>query len=183
MKQMAFAVKTNTEVRAWELGKGSDMEKEMLRCGKIVARPDGTYELFSQEATQGKGQVAKAGDFFKVDDLGFPYPNERRYFLENHTHLKEDWYKQTAKPLKIWRLGDPECEELRYLLDHGILSVYPEDPEHCFSASLWNTIETAASDAVIVFFDVKKKDGIIDEVNFNFVDAKYFSKYYRVIPS
>lgn len=62
---MAFAVKTNTEVRAWELGKGSDMEKEMLRCGKIVARPDGTYELFSQEATQGKGQVAKAGDFFR----------------------------------------------------------------------------------------------------------------------
>ena len=48
---MAFAVKTATRVRAWELGAGSDMEKEMIRAGKIIAHPDGVYEVFSQEST------------------------------------------------------------------------------------------------------------------------------------
>ena len=65
---MAFAVKTATRVRAWELGAGSDMEKEMIRVGKIIAHPDGVYEVFSQESTEGKGQMAHAGDYFKVDD-------------------------------------------------------------------------------------------------------------------
>ncbi len=74
---MAFAVKTVTQVRAWELGAGSEAEKEMLRCGKIIAHPDGIYELFTEESTEGKGQMAKAGDYFKVDNRGFSCPNER----------------------------------------------------------------------------------------------------------
>ena len=43
---MAYAFKTATRMRAWELGAGSDMEREMIRRGKIAAHPDGTYELF-----------------------------------------------------------------------------------------------------------------------------------------
>lgn len=181
---MAFAVKTVTRVRAWELGAGSDQEKKMLLSGKIIAHPDGMYELFTQEATEGKGQMARAGDFFKTDDRGFPCPNERQYFLQNHRHLEGDWYMQDARPLKIWRLGDPECEELRFLLDHGLLTIRPEDPERCFSAPLWDTVETAAADAVIIFYAVgKDSEGRISDVNFNFVDAGYFSTHYRVLPS
>ena len=181
---MAFAVKTNTRVQAWELGAGSDMEKEMIRRGKIAAHPDGTYELFSQEASEGKGQFAKAGDFFKVDDKGFPYPNERAFFLKNHRCLGGGWYEQAAKPLKIWRKGEPECEEIRFLLDRGILFLHPEDPRRYFSAFLWDTNETAPEDAVIVFFAVERDPaGNITGINFNFVVKDYFEKNYRVIPS
>ena len=181
---MAFAVKTDTRVRAWELGAGSAMEQEMIRCGKIAVLPGGAYELFSQEAPQGKGQVAKAGDFFKVDDKGFPYPNEREYFLKNHEHLEGDWYLQAARPLKIWRREDPECPELRFLLDRGILAFHPEDPKRFFTAHMWDTEETAPGDAVIVFYHVEKDpEGNVTGVNFNFVVKDYFEKYYRVVPS
>ena len=164
---MAYALKTAVRVRAWELGAGSGMEKEMLLCGKIAKRADGTYELFSPEASEGKGQVAKAGDFFKVDHRGLPCPNERNFFLQNHRHLEGDWYMQAARPLKVWRLGDPECEEIRFLLDNRLLSVCPENRERCFSASLWGTMETAAADAVLIFYSVQRNpDGTIASVDF-----------------
>ncbi len=184
MKKTEYAIKTTTQVQAWELGAGSDMEKEMLRNGKIIAHADGIFEVFTKEATGNKGQIARSGDFFKVDERGFPCPNKREFFLQNHKHLEGDWFIQTAQPLKIWRLGDPECRELRYLLDHGLLSVHPEDKEHCFSSSLWDTVETAAADAVIVFYHVEyDPEGKISEVDFNFVDAEYFSTHYRMITS
>ena len=179
---MAFAVKTAVRVRAWELGAGSGMEKEMIRCEKIVAHPDGTFELFSQETTEGKGQTAMPGDYFKVDDRGCLHPNKRAFFLQNHRHIEGDWYLQSARPLKIWRLGDPDCEEIRFLLDRSLLRVHPDHPRRYFSASLWETEETAASDAVIVFFGVDRDpEGQIAGINFNFVDREYFNTHYRVI--
>lgn len=179
---MAYAVKIITRIQAWELGAGSDMEKEMIRCGKIVAHPGGSYELFSREAPEGKGQMAKAGDFLKVDEKGYPRPQERSSFLQEHQHLEGDWYQQEARPRKIWRLGDPDCEEIRFLLDRGLLRIRPDDPRRCFSAFLWETEETAASDAVIVFFGVDRDpEGRIAGINFNFVDKEYFNTHYRVI--
>lgn len=179
---MAFAIKTATRVQAWELGAGSEMEKEMIRRGKIVAHPGGSYELFSQEAPEGRGQMAKAGDFLKVDEKGFPRPQERSSFLREHRPLGEDWYEQAARPLKIWRRGDPECEEIRFLLDRDLLRVHPGDPRHYFSAFLWDTEETAAEDAVIVFYGAgRDPEGRIAEINFNFLDREYFLSHYRVI--
>ena len=181
---MAFAVKADTRVRAWELGAGSEMEKQMLLQRRIVAHPGGVYELFSQEAPEGKGQMAKAGDYFKVDDKGFPYPNARAYFLKNHRHLEGDWYQQAAKPMKIWHRGDPMCEEIRFLLDRGILFFHPENPARFFSAFLWDTEETAPDDAVILFYAVERDpEGNITGINFNFIVHDYFQKYYRVVPS
>lgn len=181
---MAFAIKTSERVRAWELGAGSFMEQEMILRGKIVKYPGGVYELFTREAPEGRGEMAKAGDFFKVDEEGFPCPNEREFFLLNHQPLEGDWYTQVNKPLKIWRLGDPGCDELRFLLDSGRLIVRPEDRAHCFSAPLWGTRETADADAVIVFYNVEHDpDGGISAVDFNFVDADYFRMHYRVLPS
>ena len=179
---MAFAVKTAVQVQAWELGAGSGMEKEMIRRGKIVPHPDGTFELFSQETTEGKGQSAMPGDYFKVDDRGCLHPNKRAFFLQNHRHIEGDWYLQSARPLKIWRLGDPECEELRFLLDRGLLSIHPEDKKRCFSAQLWDTTETAPADAVIIFYQIDKDpEGRISAVDFNFVESGYFSSNYKVL--
>ena len=181
---MTYAIKTATRIQAWELGAGSDMEEEMLRRKKIIKHPDGAYELFSLEATEGKGQIARLGDFFKVDDRGFPCPNERSFFLQNHQHLEDDWYLQTAHPLKIWRLGDPECEEIHFLQDNGSLQICPENPQRCFSAFLWGTTETAPADAIIIFYDVvQNPEGNITSVDFNFVDSGYFDTHYQVLPS
>ena len=181
---MAYAIKENARVQAWELGTGSAMEQEMICLGKIIARPDGVYEVFSQEATNGRGEMARAGDFFKVDDRGFPYPNGRVFFLQNHEHLREDWYLQKTKPLKIWQKDDPDCEELRFLLDRGLLSLHPETPERYYSAFVWGTQETAPSDAVLAFYHVDRDpEGIITGIEFNFIVRDYFEKYYRVLPS
>lgn len=178
---MTYAIKHNTKCQAWELGSGSEMEQSMISQGRICAHPNGVYEIFSLEAQDGKGQIAKAGDYFKVEYRGWPQPCNREWFLQNHKHLEGDWYKQIAKPLKIWRKDDPELEEIRFLREKGILQFHPEDPERYFTAFLWNTEETAAQDAVIVFFDVKRdSDGKIEKINFNFVDAEYFQNNYSL---
>lgn len=65
----------------------------LIEEGAIQRPPDGSYALFSQEAVNGQGQIAQAGDYFKVDTIDgrhFPYPNSREYFLSNHTHLGGD---------------------------------------------------------------------------------------------
>ncbi len=179
---MAYAVKESSRIQAWELGAGSVTEQEMIRCGKIVPCPGGIYEIFSREATGKKGQIAAAGDFFKVDDYGSPHPWRRAAFLQQHQPLEEDWYQEAARQVKIWRLTDPVCEEIRFLLDRGILRVNPEDPEHCFTALIWGTEETAASDAVVVIFDTDRDaEGCVAGVHFNFIEIGYFNKYYRVI--
>ena len=181
---MGYAVKENRKVRAWQLGAGSEMERDMIRRGKIAFRPDGTYEVFSQEAREGTGQVVKAGDYFKVDDKGFPYPNEQSFFEENHEHTEGDWYLQKSRILKFWRKDDPECEEVRFLLERGLLGIRPEDPSRYFFADMWGTRETAPSDAVIAFYAVEREpDGRIASVEFNFIVRDYFEKYYRVLPS
>ena len=179
---MTYAVKHNTRCQAWELGRGSGMEREMISQGRICVHPNGVYEIFSLEAHGEKGQIAERGDYFKMDPRGWPQPCSRDWFLRNHQHVEEDWYLQTAKPLKIWRKGDPESEEIRFLLDKGILKFHPETPKQFFSASLWDTEEKASDDAVIIFFDVKRDaQGKIEDINFNFVDAEYFQNNYSLL--
>ena len=181
---MAYAVKEASRIQAWELGSGSVMEQEMIRRGKIAARPGGIYEVFSREAAGKTGQIAAAGDFFKVDDYGFPHPWRRAAFFQQHRSLEGDWYQEAARQVKIWRLADPVCEEICFLLDRGILRLDPDDPEHCFTAFIWGTEETAASDAVVVIFDTDRDaEGRVAGVNFNFVEIAYFNKHYRVIES
>ncbi len=177
---MAYAVLKDTRVQAWELGAGTEKEKALILSGKLRACPDGTYEVFSRECAGGAGQRARAGDFIKADDEGFPWPNGREWFLRNHQLLEGDWYRQVSGPVKIWRKEDAVTEEIRFLLDSGRLRIHPEDPPRYFSAYLWETEETAASDAVIVFSGVKKDpEGRISEVLFNFVERGYFQKHYR----
>ena len=179
-----YAVKKITKRQAWELGAGSDKEQEMIRAGKIVAFPGGIYEVFSLEATEGKGEVANAGDFFTVDFRGFPSPSKRSWFLENHKHLEGDWYLQDAKPLLIWSKDEPESEEIRYLTDNGRLHINEDDPGHYYSAELWGSVETAPFDAVIVFYSVDRdSEGKICKVDFNFVDRVYFEDNYKVLES
>lgn len=179
---MKYAKKKDKAIQAWELGAATQMEKNMVSQGKIKLLPDGKYELFSEECLDGKGEIAQAGDYFKVSAKGFPYPNSREFFLANHVHIKDEWYTQISKPLQIWDRKDEISEEIRFLLDHGKLIIHPETPDQYFSANLWGTEEKAAEDTVIVFYSVDRNpDGTIDNISFNFVSREAFDQTYDII--
>lgn len=183
---MKYAVKSKKKiVKAYPLGVGHPMEVALIEEGAIRLLPDGSYELFSQEAINGHGQIAQAGDFFKVDTIDgkhFPYPNGRDWFLENHVHLSGDEYEQINKPLLIWQSADETTEEIRWLVDTGRLTLKPEDPAHFFNAFLWGADLSAAADATLVFYSVDRDaSGAIVDISFNFVAKPEFEASYSMV--
>ena len=183
---MKYAVKSKKKiVKAYPLGAEHPMEALLIEEGAIQRLPDGSYALFSQEAVNGQGQLAQAGDFFKVDTIDgrhYPYPNSREYFLNNHIHLSGDEYEQINKPLLIWQRGDELFEEVRWLVDTGRLTLKPQDPAHFFNAFLWGADLSAADDATMVFYSVDRDaSGAITEISFNFVAKPEFEASYSII--
>ena len=110
-----YAIKNKKKlVHAYRLGYGSAMEQLLLQEGAIRRLPDGSYELFSKEAVQGRGEHALRGDYFKVDTVEgryYPYPNTREFFESNHTLVDaaQDLYEQQPKPLQVWQKEDEMC--------------------------------------------------------------------------
>ncbi len=167
-------------VNAYVLGGGSSAEREMIDKGKIRLLPEGMYELFSREAVNGSGELASAGDYFKIDGGGFPYPNRRDFFISNHQRIGEDLYKQRATTVEAWTASDGMCEEIRHLIDERKLIIDENSEERYFSAPLFGTVESASRDAVIVFYDIMRdSDGKISDAIFNFVEIGEFNKTYR----
>ena len=165
--------KRGIAVEAYRLGEETPEEKDLIRKGLIV-KHDGEYEIFSQESQSGIGEIAKAGDYFKVDEGGNPYPNEKNWFEANHRHLKGDSYEQSPAELDAWMAGDPDDGPVRTLMEEGRLTLCEEDPEHYFQACLWGTKLTAPKDAVLVIYDFEKRE-------FNFVNRGVFDKTYEII--
>lgn len=183
---MRYAIKNKCKiVRAYPLGEGHPMEAALIAEGAIKVREDGTYELFSQEAVNGSGQIAQAGDYFKFDTIDgrhYPYPNSRAWFLENHTHLQADEYEQKNKPLMCWQVGDEMFDAVRWLVDTGRMVLKSEDPTHYFNAHLWGADESAASDATLIFYGVDRDEaGNITDASFNFVARPEFEASYTIL--
>ena len=178
---MAKVVKNNgKQVQAWELGGNSEMEHKLINEGKIVYTGNGTYELFSQEAKSGSGEIAAIGDFFQVDKAGYPYPNKRDWFLANHRHIDADSYEQLPKPMDAWEVTEPVTPEVQFLIDHKGLKLSPDTPEQYFGAELWGAWLTAAEDAVLVFYSVTRdENGAIIDADFNFVARAEFEAAYH----
>lgn len=182
---MKSAIKTKRNiVKAYCLGNGAEMEQLLLQLGRIRMLSDGAYELMSQEAKNGVGERAVAGDYFKVDDVDgvyYPYPNSRAYFLNNHTHLEGDTYEQKAVPLVIWQWGDGPCDAIEYLLKKGKLMLNHEDEERFFNAFLWGADLSAPRDATVVFYDTfRDASGAVTDVSFNFVVKEEFERSYTI---
>ena len=180
---MRTAIKNKKKiVTAYQLGTGSSMERQLIEEGAIHLREDGSYELFSQEAVNGTGEVAVSGEYFKVDTVEgkhFPYPNAKTWFEENHIHLQDDEYEQQNKPQLIWEATDPISEEIQYLLDNGKLTINENDEERYFNAFLWGADLSAARDATIVFYNINRDEqGNIVDISFNFVAKAEFEKSY-----
>ena len=74
-------------VEAYRLGEESRMIRHLMEEGKIIEKGSGIFEVFSQEAVHGSGEIAYTGDFIKVDASGMPYPNTGGFFLKNHRRL------------------------------------------------------------------------------------------------
>ena len=177
---MIVQKKNGKRIRAYQLGTGSAMEKQMISEGKIIVCVDGSYELFSREARQ-QGEKACAGDYFKIDSAGYPYPNKRDWFCRNHILLQEpDLYEQLPVQLKAWELSEPESEEIVWVKKQGILWI--QEGANYFSARLWGTVERTEKDSVILFYHVERDSaGQITDVDFNFVSGEEFQKSYQVI--
>ena len=170
-------------IQAWELGTGSEMERKLIEEGKIVFF-NGAYELFSQESKNGSGEKANAGDFFKVDNAGFPYPNKRDWFLKNHRHISGDNWEQFPKPLLAWEAkeGIDLPPEVQFLVDCRGLVLDPSNPDKFFGAQLWGSWLTAAKDSVLIFYSVKyDENGDVIDADFNFVARSEFEATYRYI--
>lgn len=183
---MKKAIKNKGKVvKAYPLGANHPMEAALIAEGAIKHHDNGSYELFSQEAVNGIGQTAWPGDYFKVDTVDgkhYPYPNDKEWFNENHTHLSGDEYEQKNKPLQIWQVGDEMTEEVRWLVDNGKLTLKPEDPAHYFNAFLWGADLSAASDATLLFYGVTRDaNGTITGIDFNFVAKHEFDANYTVM--
>jgi len=169
-------------VSAYELGAGSAMECKLIKEGKIVLHADGKYELYSKEAVNGSGQIAQKGDYFKLSADGFPYPNDRSYFIENHRHLEADTYEQKVFPQYAWSANDEMCPEIQFLIDNRGLVLDKTNPGKYFNAPLWGTDESAPIDAVLMFYDITyNTQNEICDATFNFVAIEDFTRDYSWI--
>lgn len=171
-------------VKAYELGRETAVEKKLIEEGKIIKKADGIYEVFSQEAINGQGEMAKKGDFFKLDSSGNPYPNSREFFLENHQIVDEEKneYIQKAKPVGYYIKEDGMTEEINFLMEKKGLIIDPKSDERYYTAFLWGSNLSAARDAVVLFYNIDRdENGEIIDIDYNFVEKNEFQRVYEIM--
>ena len=68
----------------------------------------------------------------------------------------------------------------QFLAENKGLMLQPEDPEKYFGVPLWGGWETAADDAVLIFYSVSyADDGSVIDADFNFVAREEFEASYH----
>ena len=179
---MRRARKKPVRVNAYRLGEQSEGLDRLIKEGLVSQSDDGTFEVHTMETKDEKGETAHAGDYVKLDAAGRPYPNRAEFFEKNHRHIDGDQYEQFPKDREVWMMGDAMCPEVEFLIEQGRLELHKEDPEHYFQGTGWGTKLTASSDAVLVFYEIKRNaGGNIVDAEFNFVDREMFEKTYELI--
>lgn len=181
---MRKIIKKQGEIVAYQLGLEADkaIEDKLITEGLIKKLSDTEYEIFSQEAVNQVGEKACAGDYVKIDSAGYPYPNEKRYFEENHIQLGQNRYIQRSFPLLAWVSGDAMCEEVEFLISDKGLKLDPDNAERYFGAPLWGTYLNADIDAILVFYSINRNSaGEIVDADFNFISKNEFEKTYEFI--
>lgn len=174
-------IKKSVPARAFQLGNACSLEREFISRGLLLPLPEGLWRVKTRESPT-EGELAKSGDYIKIDRSGMPYPTGKEWFEANHVPLKGGMYLQTATPRKAWQASEPVCPEIRFLLDQGLLRWNPEDQSCTFQAYLWGTEQTAAGDAVVVL-DRVETDSLrkIQTVEFHFVAKEEFQSAYDVL--
>lgn len=173
--------KEGKKVIAYEVGKDIEKIEELISLGKVKINEAGKYEVFSKEATSGKGELVVDGDFIKLDTSGDPYPNARDFFLENHNHIEGYEYEQIPKVVSIWQADEEIVSEIKFLMTHKGLKINKNDEHVYYKAPLWGTVLTAAKNAYIVLYSITKENGIITDIDYNFVENSEFHRTYNII--
>lgn len=169
-------------VEAYQLGTDSLRITELLAEGKIKRSSDGSYEIFSQEAVNGKGEMAHNGDYIKVDSKGYPYPSDKNFFEENHRKAGENIYEQIPKPVDVWTVQEPFCDEIEYLMENKGLVLNENDANKYFNAPLWGSMLSAPKDAELVFYSIDRdEERKIVDADFNFVEQSEFKQSYKYL--
>lgn len=179
---MKVIKKHGKTVSAYRLGDRSEVIEKLIVEGKIMPREDGTFEVMSQKSVNGSGQIAKIGDYIKLDSTGCPYPNDEAFFNANHRHIEGDSYEQTPKPLLAWTVDEPITEEISFLIAHKGLVLNDKSPDKYFTAPLWGSLESSPRDSVLIFYSVNRNEADeITDADFNFVARSEFELSYNML--
>lgn len=177
---MRLAQKRKDPFLAFRLGEYHPLEKELIRAGKIRQTGEGCYEVFSQEARDGEGEQARAGDYIRIDSQGFPYPNAPEYFENNCEKIGENLYQPLGRPVQVWFSHEPICDFVDFLIREKRLFLDFANESQYFRAVLWGAPLSAPKDAALVAYAVHRNpDGRIIDVEFNFVARDELDRTYE----
>lgn len=176
------------QVRAWQLGAASEMEKSLRTNRRILLHEDGSYELASLESVQGGrgGEKAHAGDWFKVEEKAgnfYPYPMTATYFNQNYRHIVDDEFEVIPKTLDAWFAEEPPCQEIQFLMRTGALAFNESDSENFFIAQMhWGSTLVAPRSSVVIFYEVKRTPaGEIFAADWNLIADFAFERDYLIL--
>lgn len=161
-------------IRAYKLGSASGME-ELLTANGLITRTE-------EEYTFADGSTAVSGDYFTMestDEGPQAIPVDGSWFEHFHKALGGDLYQRIVSPCRIFEFGDPEFEEITFLLDTDQIFLDEEDDARYFNSDLYGMCISAAKDAVIVIHDTWRdaQDRIV-EVQFGFISREEFEQNY-----
>lgn len=177
---MRFAKKRPVTFTAFQLGQNSLLEAQMIQAGRIRTNGTGVYEVFSQEARAGKGEIVHSSDYVKIDSKGYPYPNKKDFFEASCVSLGENQYQQIGTPVEVWFADDPMSDFILFLLNTHQLHIDPSNDAQYFQAELFGAPLSAARSAAVIAYAVRRDpDGSIVDVDFNFVERGEFEKTYE----
>lgn len=169
-------------IKAYRLGQKCAVLQRLMDEQRIISNHDGTFRIFSQEAVNGTGELALAGDYIRIDSTGTPYPNTAAFVRHNLRHLFGPYFLQIPHPVSVWTAEEDMCPEIEFLINKKSLILNESDPEHYFTAPLWGSTLSAAKNAVLVLYAVERNtQGQLTNLEFNFVEREEFHKTYRII--
>ena len=179
---MLVKKKKGQTVKAYRLGEPHPEVDELIRQGYVVEKEEGVYEIYSQEAVNGSGQIGYKGDYLKIDQAGKPYPVKKEKFEKSHKKVEGDFYEQVSEIRKAWTVNEEESEEIKYLLKKKLIEIDEKNGEKYFHAFLWGAPLSAPKDAIVVFYKVERDENQeITEIDFNFVQYKEFIATYDIM--
>ena len=174
-----MVIKKVMPVRAFQLGTVCAAAQALMDAGLLIQMPEGLWRVRTRE-TEAEGELARTGDYVKLDSIGMPYPTKKEWFEANHKQHDDGLYLQITTPRKAWSAAEQMIPEIRFLLDRGLLHW---DRETGFGAHLWGAWQTAGADAVIVLDQVQADAmGELRQVEFHFVAAEEFAVTYEILP-
>ncbi len=102
-------------VEVWELGKGSVQESKFLKEEKFVYF--GTLcEVHTKEFKE-YGMPVKIGEFFTVDEEGYPVIHFREDFLKNHIHIKGNIWAEVIASSIAWEDTEGLTPEIKSIIE------------------------------------------------------------------